>query len=323
MAGSSNFTLHTSDGLPAGLPVQTKPNLGELEYLGNGLDGLVQTNPIWRDARWGLPPRAWRAPVVQTNPIPPVATGLAVQTNPIRGQPDGRRGSIMRQRLVARCRSGNKAKLGKAGASGGQPYKQSQFPGGAGRPSSPLDPPASPPPSQLRKTNPICPVEPGGTGPAGRGPWGKCAKRTQFRQSAWTLDDEVCKTNPISGSQPDPGVGCTNKANSLRTDRDGRWPAGLDVLCRGGTIVRNKPNCSRAISTLSTSWERAYDKLGREMASAKQSQFPPAGPAPAGHARKGGATRNIETRRAINGNLTCAFVGGPDESRAAKWCSWV
>jgi hypothetical protein len=236
MAGSSNFTLHTSDGLPAGLPVQTKPNLGELEYLGNGLDGLVQTNPIWRDARWGLPPRAWRAPVVQTNPIPPVATGLAVQTNPIRGQPDGRRGSIMRQRLVARCRSGNKAKLGKAGASGGQPYKQSQFPGGAGRPSSPLDPPASPPPSQLRKTNPICPAEPGGTGPAGRGPWGKCAKRTEFRQSAWTLDDEVCKTNPVWASLDRAPTGERCKTNRIA-------PRGAaQTLKDAGTIMQNKAN---------------------------------------------------------------------------------
>jgi hypothetical protein len=37
---------------------ETKPNLGELGYIGNGVEGLVQTNPIWRDARSGLPPRA-------------------------------------------------------------------------------------------------------------------------------------------------------------------------------------------------------------------------------------------------------------------------
>jgi hypothetical protein len=37
---------------------QTKPNLGGLGYLENGVDGLVQTNPIGRDARCGLPPWA-------------------------------------------------------------------------------------------------------------------------------------------------------------------------------------------------------------------------------------------------------------------------
>jgi hypothetical protein len=37
---------------------QTKPNLGDLGHLGNGVEGFVQTNPIGRDARCGLPPRA-------------------------------------------------------------------------------------------------------------------------------------------------------------------------------------------------------------------------------------------------------------------------
>jgi hypothetical protein len=37
---------------------QAKPNLGELGHLGADAEGLVQTNPIWRDARYGLPPRA-------------------------------------------------------------------------------------------------------------------------------------------------------------------------------------------------------------------------------------------------------------------------
>jgi len=36
---TSNFTLYTSDGLPAGLLVQTKPNLGRLGHLGDGTWG--------------------------------------------------------------------------------------------------------------------------------------------------------------------------------------------------------------------------------------------------------------------------------------------
>jgi hypothetical protein len=33
-----------------GVSCQTKPNLGDLGYLESGVEGLVQTNPIWRDA---------------------------------------------------------------------------------------------------------------------------------------------------------------------------------------------------------------------------------------------------------------------------------
>jgi hypothetical protein len=75
-----------------GLSCQTKPNLGDLEYLGNGVEGLVQTNPIWRDARCGLPPRACAGRLYKQTQIRRVATGLAVQTNPICACRMGRRG---------------------------------------------------------------------------------------------------------------------------------------------------------------------------------------------------------------------------------------
>jgi hypothetical protein len=59
---------------------QTKPNLGDPGYLGNGVEGLVQTNPIWRDAPAGL--RA-RVRLYKQTQFRRVATGLALQTNPI------------------------------------------------------------------------------------------------------------------------------------------------------------------------------------------------------------------------------------------------
>jgi hypothetical protein len=181
--------FYTSAGPPAGL--------------------LVQTNPIWRDARWGLPPRAWRAPVVQTNQIPPVATGLAVQTNPIRGQPDGRRGSIMRQRLVARCRSGNKAKLGRpwgiwGPARGGslscetKPIsRRSRTALLAARPSS------------LAPAKSIAQNQPNLPGGAGRD--GACGTRAV---------GQMCKTNPI------PAVGLDPRRRSVQNKPDLWEPTG-------------------------------------------------------------------------------------------------
>jgi len=51
----------------------------------------------------------------------------------------------------------------------------------------------------------------------------------------------ACETNPISGNRPNRGVGCTNKANSPRANRDGRWPAGPDVLCHRGQPCETNP----------------------------------------------------------------------------------
>jgi hypothetical protein len=50
----------------------------------------------------------------------------------------------------------------------------------------------------MYKTKPICRRGPDGTGPAGRGAWGKCAKRTQFGRSGGAPEGEMCKTKPIS-----------------------------------------------------------------------------------------------------------------------------
>ena len=79
---------------------QTKPNLGDLGYLAKGVTGLVQTNPIWRDARCGLAPRACAGRLYKQSQFRRVATGLAVQTNPICPRRMGRRGrgwSLLRQ----------------------------------------------------------------------------------------------------------------------------------------------------------------------------------------------------------------------------------
>jgi hypothetical protein len=71
---------------------QTKPTLGDLGYLENGVEGLAQTNPIWRDARGGLPPRACAGRLYKQTQFRRAATGLAVQTNPICPRRMGRRG---------------------------------------------------------------------------------------------------------------------------------------------------------------------------------------------------------------------------------------
>jgi hypothetical protein len=50
------------------------------------------TNPIWRDARYGLPPGAGAGRLYKRTQFRPVAPGLAVQTNPICPRRTSRRG---------------------------------------------------------------------------------------------------------------------------------------------------------------------------------------------------------------------------------------
>ena len=63
------------------------------------------------------------------------------------------------------------------------------------------------------------PAAPGGTGPDGRGTRDKRAKRSQFLRSAMAPEDEMCKTNPISG-QPDPGNAGLCETKPIRAGRD-------------------------------------------------------------------------------------------------------
>jgi hypothetical protein len=106
---------------------ETKPNLGELGYIGNGVEGLVQTNPIWRDARSGLPPRAcagrlykqtqfWRSLKFEVR--------SAKQTQlPASGPAGGDYATTPRCPVSFRQQSQSRA----ASGWGGRSYKQSQF----------------------------------------------------------------------------------------------------------------------------------------------------------------------------------------------------
>jgi hypothetical protein len=76
----------------------------------------------------------------------------------------------------------------------------------------------------------------------------KDAKRTQFAWSAAAPEGEMRETNPICGKRPDLGLGCTNKANSARANRDGWWPAGADVLYhRRQSCETNPISCRRRV----------------------------------------------------------------------------
>ncbi len=126
----------------------------------------------------------------KTNPICPATSG---GTGPAGQGTRGRcakRTQFARQGQPGRGRRGvgrganaqNEAKPGQAGAPGGRRVggtccaKRTQFArrGRAGQGLGTWDE------GQMRKTNPICPATSGGTGPAGQGTRGRCAKRSQF-----------------------------------------------------------------------------------------------------------------------------------------------
>jgi hypothetical protein len=172
---------------------QTKPNLGDPGYLGNGAEVCCTNKP-----NLGRPGVGSAGQFGGTKPIP--AVGWRCQ---------GRNVS-------------NKAKLGSPGVSGGQDSgrradasnkpnsRRDQLGQGLGHEGplcekKPIHPPHArkwardrdrqvPPgshcakkansrrrrPGQSCETNPICPVEPGGAGLQGRGTRGSCAKRSQF-----------------------------------------------------------------------------------------------------------------------------------------------
>jgi hypothetical protein len=267
MAGSSNFTLYTSDGPPAGLPVQTKPNLGDLEYLGNGVEGLVQTNPIWRDARYGLLPRACAGRLYQQTQCRRAATGRAVQTNPICPRRMGRRGrgwslcAKQTQLPEASHRGGvgrgglrephyssilsfhhprpmpivrNKAKLGRAGLSGGRDAGRAQ--GNCAKQTQFL--PLCRSGDRRSREGRLCetkPIPAGSLGPVHR------AKQSQFRpyRRQQGPGDEGGCTNKANVSAVPGGTGpwgWGNKANLARVSGNGRgrqaWSLGRDRLCQ-------------------------------------------------------------------------------------------
>ncbi len=84
--------------------------------------------------------------------------------------------------------------------------------------------------------------------PAALGPAGLIVRNEpNLRESSAGRGGPIVPNKPNSWEPAGPGVGCTNKANSPRTDQDGWWPAGPDVLPPLGTIVQNKPNYPQAI----------------------------------------------------------------------------
>jgi hypothetical protein len=81
-------------------PIVRNEANSRLHRVGRRLTDVVQTNPIWRDARCGLPPRARAGRLYKQTQFRRVATGLAVQTNPICPRRMARRGrgwSLLRQ----------------------------------------------------------------------------------------------------------------------------------------------------------------------------------------------------------------------------------
>jgi hypothetical protein len=81
-------------------PIVRNEANSRLHRVGRRPTDVVQTNPIWRDARCGLPPRACAGRLYKQTQFRRVATGLAVQTNPICPRRMGRRGrgwSLLRQ----------------------------------------------------------------------------------------------------------------------------------------------------------------------------------------------------------------------------------
>jgi hypothetical protein len=110
---------------------ETKPNLGEPGYLRDGTRDagqMRQTNPIWtcREESVGQAlPYEW-GQVRQTNPIFRPASGEDDRQQPALSAANGPQAlampavtrAIVRQRLVARCRSGNKANFRPGGPPG-------------------------------------------------------------------------------------------------------------------------------------------------------------------------------------------------------------
>ncbi len=132
--------------------------------------------------------------------------------------------------------------------------KQTQFPGGAGWDGAA----GAGDEGQMRQTNPIS----GGATERASALWqrsyggsdmgGTSAKQSQLRRSL------KCEAKPIWPVGPDLGgrnvrikpnfreragarVGCTNKANSLRANWDGRWPAGPEVVRHRGQSCETNP----------------------------------------------------------------------------------
>jgi hypothetical protein len=169
---------------------QTKPNLGDLGYLENGIEGLVQTNPIWREARDGLLPRTCAGRLYKQTQS--AADGQLCQTNPIpaAGRDAGR---LYKQTQfggtpAAACRLGparagcpNKPNLPQTGNC----VKQTQFP-----------------PYRVAGTNRSCQTKPisrlriSRTAPGNRRPplaeLSDCGSGTDFRRSG-----RLRKTKPI------------------------------------------------------------------------------------------------------------------------------
>ncbi len=198
---------------------QTKPNLGGLGHLGDGVEGFVQTNPIMQNeansegCRAGTPNpfavaqgRLYEEPIVPNKPNSDrghvrgkSCTGKELwwiihaedfgKTKPIEKKFEvrGVKFEVRNEANLAgrpgpwRAECAKQTQFPGTGRSGGRLYKQSQFLDCGFRIMS-LRAERGNLDCGLCKTNPTCsPAVPGGTGPQGRGMRGNRAKRTQFR----------------------------------------------------------------------------------------------------------------------------------------------
>jgi hypothetical protein len=200
-------------------------------YLGNGVDSLVQTKPILRDARYGPPPWVCAGRLYKQTQFRRVAAGLAVQTNPICPRRIGRRGcgwSLLCQTnpiwghaaAIREPIMRNKAKLGRTGACGkGQPISLASR--GSGERNVP------------NKPNP---------------PIADCGFRTTLRQDARCGplgQGLVAQTNPIPAPYADPEIGVPMRANCAKRSQSG--PASRKAGVPAGRNVRNETNFGERI----------------------------------------------------------------------------
>jgi len=189
----------TGQGTRAGVRLcKTKPNLGKLGYLRDGTWEPCCAKQTQFLPRWV----AGAGRLCKTNPIS--LASLAPEEQNVRNKP-------------------NFPPAGQAGGAvaGTNHAKQTQFPAVGQTPKS-----------GFRKTKPILPAVPGGSGPQGHGTQDKCAKRSRFA--------------------PPRGIGGASRGPKRSSSRLGARST-LPV----GTIAPNKPNSDRPASR--------PDPLGRTM----------------------------------------------------------
>jgi hypothetical protein len=158
------------------------------------------TNPIWRDARYGLPPGAGAGRLYKRTQFRPVAPGLAVQTNPICPRRTSRRG----HRWSQSCDN--------ASLPGVVPATNQISPVGGctNKPNSRQSQVALPRPRQADCAKQSQTWAPWGIRGTGRGTQGKCAKQTQFPgEAGW---DRASGTRAF----------CAEQSQSTRAPGNGR-----------------------------------------------------------------------------------------------------